>query len=69
MCVLVSKEGEQHMKAVKNIRAGSGEKPIDSRKISIAVNGCKVELNFPMQSDSSTINDVKRMMVGGAIKT
>ena len=45
------------------------EKPVKDTQIHIVVDGCKVKLNFPPKSESSTVNDIKRMMLGGVIKS
>ena len=39
-----------------------------SRQIVISVDGYNVKLNFPLESDDSAINDVKRMMMSKAIE-
>jgi len=51
-----------------NEQAINIEKSADNMQIHVVVNGCKVKLNFPLESESSTINDVKRMMLGGTVK-
>lgn len=45
------------------------EKTAAPSQINIIVDGCKIRLNFPPKSEGSAINDVKRMMLGGTIKT
>ena len=52
-------------KQVKN----APEKTADNTEIHILVDGCRVRLNFPAKSEGSVISDIKRMMLGGAIKT
>lgn len=44
------------------------EKPADSKQIHLIVDGCKIILNFPPKPESTVINDVKRMMLGGVAK-
>ena len=31
------------------------------------VDGCKVQLNLPQESENSAVNDIKRMMLSGAV--
>lgn len=44
------------------------EKPAENKQLHCTVNGCKVKLNFPAKPDGSTVNDIKRMMLGGVVK-
>jgi hypothetical protein len=48
--------------------AAVSEKSAAGRQIHIVVDGCGVKLNFPLKSEDSAVKDVKRMMLGGAIK-
>jgi hypothetical protein len=41
----------------------------DGTQIHISVDGYKVRLNFPANPEGSAISDIKRMMLGGAVKT
>jgi hypothetical protein len=45
------------------------EKPASSRQIHLMVNGSKVKMNVPSKPESTVISDVKRMMLGGVVKT
>jgi hypothetical protein len=44
------------------------EKPADNKQILVVVDGCKVKLNFPAVPESTAVNDIKRMMLGGVAK-
>lgn len=45
--------------------AAKSENLKNNKQLHIIVDGCKVKLNFPSQSEASTLTDVKRMMLGG----
>ena len=45
------------------------EEPPDSRQVCLVVDGCKVTLNFPVETDCAALGEVKRMMLGGAAGT
>ena len=49
--------------------AAMRENPVDNRHIHIIVDGCNVKLNFPIKPESMALSDVKRMMLGGVVKT
>lgn len=36
-------------------------------RLDMLVDGCKVQLNFPHESENSAVNDIKRMMLSGAV--
>ena len=40
----------------------------ENKQLYFIVNGCKVKLNFPAKPESSAVNDIKRMMLGGVVK-
>ena len=48
---------------------GTLEKLADNKQIHIVVNGHKVKLSFPPKSESAVVNDIKRMILGGVVKT
>jgi len=41
----------------------------NNRQVHMVVDGRRIKLNFPVEPKSSAINDIKRMMLGGAVKT
>jgi hypothetical protein len=45
------------------------KKPADNKHICINIDGCKVTMNFPAKPEGSALTDIKRMMVGGVVKT
>jgi hypothetical protein len=45
------------------------EKPVENKQLNCTVNGCKVTLNFPAKPEGSAVNDIKRMMLGGVVKS
>jgi len=45
------------------------EKPAENKQLHFIVNGCKVKLNFPAKPEGSAVNDIKRMMLGGVVKS
>ena len=45
------------------------ETPANNRQVHMIVDGRKIKLNFPVESKSSAISDIKHMMLGGAVKT
>lgn len=44
------------------------EKPANNAQLRMIVDGCKVKMNFPSESEKPAINDIKRMMLGGVTK-
>ena len=36
-------------------------------RLDMRVDGCKVQLNFPHESENAAVNDIKRMMLSGAV--
>lgn len=44
------------------------EKQTGGVQMQLLVDNCNVVLNFPSKSESTIINDIKRMMLGGAVK-
>jgi len=57
-----------------NLRKGDNknidiERLAEYKQINITVNGCKVRLNFPVKPEGSALNDIKQMMLSGAIRT
>jgi hypothetical protein len=57
------------MKITDSHRPTTQEKTAGNTQINIIVDGYKVKLNFPPKSESTAINDIKRMMLGGLGKT
>ena len=49
-------------------QAQKGKTP-SKKIIEFVVNGCKVTLNFPAMSDQSVLSDIKRIMIGGVLKS
>ena len=50
-------------------RAAVFVKPMtDNTQVHTVVDGCKVKMIFPIKTENTTINEVKRMMVGGVVK-
>ena len=57
------------MKLIENEKPPvRNDKPTDNNQFHIVVAGCKVKLNFPPKPDNTVLSDVKRIMLGGAIK-
>ena len=40
-----------------------------SKNIQLIINGCEVKLNIPLYSDKNTIDDIKRMILYGSVKS
>ena len=49
--------------------AATPKETTDSKQVHMIVDGCKIKLNFPVEPEQSAITDIKRMMLGGAVKT
>jgi len=45
------------------------DKTPSDKIIEFVVNGCKVTLNFPPISDKSVLSDIKKIMLGGVLKS